>query len=269
MGVSVKHTIGALALGAVLVGVAPRAEAIPLLQLDIVGGTYDTVSDTTVATSATFTLRALLTPGASATTSEINTLLADTYYISAALNPATASGGAFGTFGWNGTPYSVTADMVYGTPPLDATLGDNEGGEQLAGHGAFPSFFREFALTFSPSSTMTSYNVEPGGDSSGSGTSYFVEFTVVAALTGTNALHFDLYDSILARCGSGPPANRPLCTPLDIDLGNNAPFSHDAQSGPNTSVFPDPPPPSVPEPTSFLLISAGLGLAAMQLRRKK
>src|SRR5437773_1816853 len=42
--------------------VGSRAMAIPLLQLDIGGGVYDTTTETTVATSSSFTLYAYLTP---------------------------------------------------------------------------------------------------------------------------------------------------------------------------------------------------------------
>ena len=248
------------------VALTTRAEAIPLLQLDIIGGTYNDTTDTTVATTGTFTLRALLTPGASATPGEISALLADTYYISAALTPPTSVGGSLGSFNFAGTPVNVTADMTYGTPPLDATPLTSE--DDLPGHGQFPTYFSQFSFSFLAANTVTAYNVEPGSDPDENGrTAYFADFLVTASLTGSNAIHFDLYDSILARCGSGPPANRPVCTPEDIDLGNNAPFSHDAQSGPNT--FPDDPPTSVPEPASFMLISLGAVGAAAALRRRR
>ena len=61
----------------------PASKLYPLLQLDIVAGTYDPVTQTTIAGGPDFTLIALLTPKA---TDNLATLL-DTYYISAALMP--------------------------------------------------------------------------------------------------------------------------------------------------------------------------------------
>ena len=64
---------------------AHAAFAVPTLQLDILGGVYDTTTETIVATSDTFTLLAILTPSGG---DDINTLLNDTYYISSAITPA-------------------------------------------------------------------------------------------------------------------------------------------------------------------------------------
>ena len=91
-----------------------RAEAVPVLQLDIIGGTYDWETQTIVSNSTSFTLVALLTP-------QDSSALYDTYYISAALTPQTAEGTnpTNSTFSFDGTTYNATEDMTYGVPPLE------------------------------------------------------------------------------------------------------------------------------------------------------
>jgi hypothetical protein len=249
--------------------VATRAEAVPFLQLDINGGTYDTADETTVANSATFTLVALLTPTGNPNES-LADLLGDTYYISAALTPQVSVAGSFGSFEWAGTTYQATGDMVYGTPPADTNSSDEGGNDILPTHSGFPTFFRQFAVTFSEANRATTYDVEtdPGDfQVNAAGGSYYATIEITASLIGASALHFDLYNAAYAQCGTGPQATRPLCNPLDLDFaGEKAPFSHDAQSGPNR--LPDPPA-SVPEPASFLLISLGALGTAAGLRRRR
>src|SRR5688500_5470126 len=62
-----------------------RAEAIPLLQLDMSGGVYDPVTESIVAPGGAFTLYALLTPPKNTTDAQLAALLSDTYYVSVAL----------------------------------------------------------------------------------------------------------------------------------------------------------------------------------------
>src|SRR5688572_15131331 len=101
-------------LGVVGMWVAKPALAVPLLSLDIAGGTYDSASQTIVASGNPFTVYALL-----------NTLqgqASGTYYIAAAIvpktqNPPTSS---FGSFTVNGQTYSA-ANMSYGNPPASIT----------------------------------------------------------------------------------------------------------------------------------------------------
>ena len=66
---------------AVLAGTSGTVLAIPSLQLDIAGGTYDPVTETIIASSTPFTLYAYLVPDSGAP-------LTGTYYISAAILPA-------------------------------------------------------------------------------------------------------------------------------------------------------------------------------------
>ena len=98
-------------------GVA-KAEAYPVLQLDIVGGYYDSATQTTTSTGSEFQLVALLTPNGNTSLAD---LLAETYFISVALTPQTGPTGisSLGSFSWDGTSYDVTDDMVYGVPPME------------------------------------------------------------------------------------------------------------------------------------------------------
>jgi hypothetical protein len=242
----------AVVLSAILTLASVTAEAYPILQLDIIGGHYDASTATVVSDGADFTLVALLTRSGNRTTQE---LLADTYYISAAVSPNPGAGATgLGSFTWNATNYDVTGDMTYGTPPLDVDSGAN-----LPSHGIFPTFFSEFGFQFNEANRVASYNVEdnPGNPltptSATSDISYFATFNVTTALIGTNVLHFDLYNTVLRDCRR----NQSCGTELNLDL--NAPFSHDAESSNN----------KVAEPGSLLLMSVGLLFAARSLSRLK
>ena len=241
-----------VALSAMFTLAAVTAEAYPILQLDIIGGHYDAATQTVVSNGPDFTLVALLTQSGNRKTEE---LLADTYFISAAVSPnpgADATG--LGSFTWNATNYNVAGDMTYGTPPLDVDSGAN-----LPSHGIFPTFFTEFAFEFEEGNRVSSYNVEtnPGNPltptAAAADISYFATFNVTTALIGTNVLHFDLYNTVLRECRR----NQSCETELNLDL--NAPFSHDAESSNN----------KVAEPGSMLLMAVGLLFAARSLSRLK
>ena len=152
----------------VLLGVlllSAKAEAYPLLQLDIIGGHYDSVTETIVSDGPDFTLVALLTPHGSAG-AQIGQYL-DTYYISAAVSPNVGPADVdLGSFSWNGTSYDVTDDMIYGRPPteLGGTAGSDAG--DLQPHGIYPTFFREFGpISFIGAPRTVSYDAaeDPGG----------------------------------------------------------------------------------------------------------
>jgi hypothetical protein len=227
--------------------------AYPLLQLDIVDGYYDPVTDTIVSSGPDFTLVALLTPRWN---SNVGALLADTYYISAAVDPRLAPPGAtLGSFTWNDTPYDVTGDMTYGTPPLEASGAVRDSGD-LSPHGIFPTYFSEFSFQFSPDNRTVAYDSQddPGGLDPTTATnniSYFATFNLTTSLSGDNVLHFDLYDTYIKDCSR----NR-TCVP-DEDIDHFAPFSHDAQS---TN--------SVPEPHTLLTLATGLLFASRLIPRK-
>ena len=202
--------------------------AVPQLQLGIAGATYDSSTQTAVAQANPFTLYAFLDPNGS---SSVSSLLADTYYISAALfrkdgaNVST-TGASLGSFSYNlgagAVVVPVTSGMTFGTPPLDAMLAI--GG--LPGHGVFPTYFSQFGFQFASNKDVTPVDVQnnpslAGMNFSGNGTGtgmYFKGFQIdVGSLDAAYGIHFDLYSTTVMN-GS------------IVDVNKFAPFSHDAQS---------------------------------------
>ncbi|OGW48708.1 MAG: hypothetical protein A2Z50_01755 [Nitrospirae bacterium RBG_19FT_COMBO_42_15] len=212
---------------------AAGSHAVPTLQLDIAGGTYDNSTQTIVATGNTFTLYAYLRPNFCNT-------ITDTYFISAAIAPKVGKAGAdIGSFNFNGTTINATGDMTYGVPPLE-DIARLQGWDQgdLPKHGIFPTYFSEFGFSFNSANQINPYNTQnraiSGGSISMSGRGmYYAAFTIDTSLLDPNyVLHFDLYNTKLKG--------------LDVDVTQFAPFSHDAQST------------AVPEPSSLLLLGSGL-----------
>lgn len=261
------------------------AFATPLLQLDISNGIYNGTTETIQATSSTFTLYTLLTPGGTNKngqndTTSVTDLLADTYYISAALIPQISSSTNFdfGTFSFDGLTVSATDEALrLGTPPLHDVDGGVWDCHDISPHGIFDTYFTEFAFTFDPAKTVASYNTKdyPGGFGSGTGgTAYYQEFVInVSGLIYPNVVHFDLYETVPEF--EDIYGTEKVCTKwkngvckawkttrvvsgqniVDIDVNKFAPFSHDAESTP------------VPEPATLVLL--GAGLVGLWISRKR
>lgn len=257
-----------LAAAFILVG-SSRSHAVPELQLDLAGGYYDYSTETIVASDNVFTLFAYLTPE-----SLINDV-SGYYYISAAISPRTGPADTnLGTFKFNNQTVRVTEDMTYGVPPLEAictlypekcaTQGFDSG--DLSRHGIFPTFFSEFGFRFEEENLIGQYNTQDRAQSGGSidlssydgplsmkkfNGMYYAAFSVdISGLDTDYTLHFDLY-------------NKTIKTKLvlDVDINEFAPFSHDAESGHST--------PPVPEPSTLILLGAGLAGISLFARKKR
>jgi len=227
------------------------AFAIPALQVDIGGGTYDSGTETTVAASDSFDLFALLIPDDAAR--NVKNPLSGTYRVSAALFSDLGDIDelplpTLGSFVFNGTEYDVAADMAWGTPPVE------DPGKDLQTHGVFETYFKEFNVAFSGAPQCLPYNVQEqiGDPSAFPGSQmYYRSFGVdVSSLADHYGLHFDLYQVVTRTDSYGN---------TKTDRTTFAPFSHDAESG--TGRTP-PPPDRVPDGGSTLAL-LGLALAGM------
>lgn len=246
--INAKNTLAYLLLLVGLTGLAllPRnANAIPTLQLGISGGVYNFSTETIVSTSPTFSLYAFLIPDA-------DNLLTDTYFLSMAVTPKTSSPASLGSFTYDSNTVNVTSDMTYGNPPVDSFFPD------IGGHGIYDTYYKEVAFTFSNTNQSAAFNTQDypaWGPQSGSGMYYRLFNIDTTNLAAGNAIHFDLYNTNLKEtCKQG------LCTTSALTT-QKAPFSHDAQS--MTSVVTP-----VPEPETYVMLLAGLGLLGFSARRR-
>lgn len=215
--------------------------ALPTLQLDIAGGTYDVTTETIVTDQPVFTLYALLSDNGK------ESYLGETFYVSMAIMPPMAEGDMnLGSVVFDGHTIIATDDMEYGTPPLET--GD------LPGHGIYENYYSEFSFMFDEDSTATPYNTQDNAGQGPLSTSepgfYFQGFKVdISGLAAGTGVHFDLYNTAMNQKN-------------ELVLDQSAPFSHDAQ-GTGTGG-------NVPEPSSVFLVSLGFGLLlAGSVRRVK
>lgn len=250
------------------------AYAVPYLQLDIIddaGKTYDTVTDTIVSNSPTFTLRALIDTGSSHHTKDSNQ-----FVISMAILPSMElSDGQDGigsftfTYDEEGVlvekPYDVTGDMVFGTPPIDTYEDPNlePVDSSLPTHGVFETYYSEFKFNLADGDVSKDvvdldfeygdrYNTENDTPEGGDDLVY-AEFLVDLTLIPEDMyVHFDFY--------SLDPSGKKFLI--------KAPFSHDAEGeggggdGDDDYV--------IPEPGTLILFGFGLiGLAGVGRRKSE
>jgi hypothetical protein len=267
--------------GAIMVGVlvaSASAYAIPALQLDIGDGTYNTATETIVASSDTFSLYTLLSPKKEMDVSSL-------YRVSAAVipkqsDPLTSPAPDLGTFSFAGTTYDVTGDMVYGLPPARPIEGTTGVEGSLSKHEVFPTYFTEFDVIFDENMQCAEYNTEDDvgapGSFYGPGETglYYQEFAVdVSGLADGYGIHFDLYRlDVKAEESDGSGHRSKTCTPpiityvTDFDSDERAPFSHDAESG-TSRTPPDDPPPHVPDQSTTVTL-LGLALMGIEVMRR-
>ena len=113
---------GKIAVAAAILGAhTGTAAAVPVLQLDIIGGTYDPITETAVSTENPASIVALGTPGSNWSAPDI---LAETFYFSVALydgeGGVTAEEATGLALQVNDVSYSAS-DLFCGVPPSMAT----------------------------------------------------------------------------------------------------------------------------------------------------
>lgn len=186
------------------------AFALPDLQLDILGGTYDKVDESVFSNQNAGEVFAYCQ------NSNKVDCLNQNFFLSIAIidnnGDSVGAGTDFGSFDFGGTTYS-SSGLTYGTP--------SAGTDTLGSHGIFDTLFKEIDVQFAPNQTRSGINVEddPGTNplaNSGSDL-YYKGFNFnVSGLAQGYRLHFDLYNKVEGN------------KPDSLVIGSPAPFSHDA-----------------------------------------
>lgn len=260
---------------------AGGAHALPSLQLDILGGTYNNDTETVVTSTGIFTLYAYGNLGnKQGNGNPVD--LDDRYYVSAAVinfgagsmagdddgNPdAVLALEDFGSFTITGPDdmggtdemfFDYMTNTQFGTAPVEALQGSDAG--DLQKHGIFETTFGVYdadGFQFDKDMTRDAVNVQdnPGTAISGPGTLAYVPFTVnVMGLSEGYGVHFDLYSQNVVCAVSLS------CLFTDVDRNDFAPFSKDAECcGRDLS-----------EPGTLGLMMIGMiGVGASRIRRRR
>ncbi len=215
--------------------IGTTASAINFLQLDIVGGSYDSGPESTIG-GETGTLIALINP----TKSKYN--VNNDYFITLSINPLTTSYKGTGPdLTLSNFDFSTTiVPSGSSTSPSVLNYSGTTAPYSQVNHGeAFPSDYWTFGA-FRPDGTQTvsAYNVQTGATAPGSLLAVYFDydFSSIIGNFGVEGIHFDLY----AELGG--------------EFVDKAPFSHDASAA--------------PEPTTMALLGFGLVLLAGFGRKK-
>lgn len=247
------------AAGIALLCSATSAMAIPELQLYIEGATYDTTTDTWIASGSgdlrLWTIGNVAGAGSKGSIFDVKLSIAYADGLTPTFSLTSSTTGGFGGYTDPSTPVAATFSKTVtdGSAPI---LGD---GTSLPTHGIYGSatdwtefLLGDFTLTDSQIGDFITSFPAASGALVGQINVYDISITGVAAGT---AFHFDLYDHYLA-------ANDAKYI--------NAPFSHDAGGTSSTSSGGGGASTSgpIPEPGTLTLMGAAILGGLFQYRRR-
>ncbi len=189
------------------------AFAVPYLQLDADPAIYvGPPEESVVTTSDVFTLYALINSKSGQAPSD---WASKEYFLSIALVPERNTAGILGSFIFAGETIVVTADMIYGIPPITPLIHPT-----LPSHSVFDTYFTERSFDLTGATETDVYDVEvdgaggPGSPSSGGGLFYQSFAVDASALNDGYRLHIDLYTGSGSNILFAPPSHDLLHTPV-------------------------------------------------------